>query len=1039
MRKILFFLILFCPALMVYSQHTVTVTGTVNDAEGEPLPGVTVVVKGKGAGTVTDIDGNYRISNLISSDVLVFSFIGLETQEIAVGSRQVIDVTLLTQVKELEEVIVVGYGVQKKESSVAAISQVKGDDLIKVASTNISAALTGQLPGVSTVQMSGKPGSDGAKIYIRGISSWMGNDPLVMVDGVERDFNEIEPTEIETISVLKDASATAVFGVRGANGVILITTKRGKKGQVKVNVILEQTLKTPINMLAPMDSYNTGLVMNQAARNDDSFNKILSDEILEHYKLQDMPYIYPNTNWQDVMFKDLAFSQKYSVNISGGTDLARIFSSLTYTGDNDVLKTEKQPFYDPRHRYDKMNYRFNADVDITKTTLLSIDAGGYIGIRNQPFETSAQRLFRPIFVMGPMDIPPYYPKSVIDMYPDSKRPEETGVRIASTTIPNFENPMIASNYSGSRTQKTNNLNVSFKINQNLDIITQGLSFKGSVAFNNTIGYQSTIEYNAVTYRLRPNLSWDRIVGRDGKADNEGPVELPVASTESLTGSPFKNWYYEASLNYSRTFDKHVVTGLLVGQRRKAQSDVDFPMYQQGIASRVTYDYDNKYLLEANLGINGSEQFAPQNRYGIFPSFGLGWNLHHERFFSPLLPIISRAKIRSSWGLVGSDASSSRWLYTSAYTVGGTGVKYNPGTESSPGTAYNLILEESAANLNATWEKAIKRDIGAELAFLENQMFTLNFDFFDEYRYDILLDRLSVPDWFGVGMKQQNLGSTKTKGYEVDLKFQYAINRNLNYWIKGGVNFSDNRIISRDEPMYKPEYQKQAGKRIFQMFGLVSQDLIQDPDMMMNSIRYGSMMFNLGDIRWVDFNGDGVIDMNDEVPIGYTQQYPLYTFNFSSGLRYKNFEFDFMFVGATGVSRKVDDAFRWPLHRLTNQAFEYQLDVWSPTNRDARYPSFRYDGNRLNNTIADGHINSNSIYDATYIRLKTVNLNYNVPAKITKQLGMSNLNVYLRGNNLWTWSPFFPLADPEISDGGNALAMANYPLVRRFQIGLTFTF
>lgn len=1021
------------------SSERTKLTGTVVDENGEALVGVSVLVKGSTIGVITDINGKFTLNVPSNAKELLFSYVGYESQTIALGKQTQIKVVLAEINEELQEIVVVGYGVQKKESTVAAISQVKGDDLLKVSASNISAALSGQITGVTAIQSSGKPGDDNAKIYIRGVSSWQGNDPLILVDGVEREYTQINPNEIETISVLKDASATAVFGVRGANGVILITTKRGEKGKVKVAVTGELTAKSPTGIIAPIDSYNTALVMNMAARNDNAFNQIISDDVLEHYRLQDMPYIYPNTNWQDLLLNDVAFSQNFNVNVSGGTDFARVFTSLSYTGESDILNTRRQAEYDPRYKYDKINYRFNADVNATKTTVFSIDAGGYIGIRNQPYETNNQRLYRPLFTLGPMLIPAYYPASVLDTYPDPLRPEELGDRIATTGLANAENPFVANNYSGSRTQRTSNLNVSLKLSQKLDFITKGLVLKGTASFNSTTAFERSISYDAVTYRLNPTLNWDRAVGRSGTLDGEGPQTVPVPSTESVSGTPYRSWYLEASLNYNRTFGQHAITGLFLGQRRKAQSNVDFPSFQQGIAARVTYDYASKYLLEANLSVNGSEQFAPEHRYGVFPSFGLGWNLHNEEFFKPVLPVLSRAKIRGSWGMVGSDAAGSRWLYTSSYTVGGTGNKYNAGTASNPGVKNNLILEEAAANANATWEKAVKQDIGVEVSFLKNQLFVLHVDLFKEHRYDILLDRMSVPDWFGVGLKQQNMGETETYGYEIELKFQNRTSNGFYYWIKPAVSFSDNRIIFRDEPLYKPEYQKQAGKRIYQLFGNVRQGWVQDADMLMNSIRYGSGQFSLGDTRWIDFNGDGVIDVNDEVPIGYAREYPLYNFTLNGGFRYKNFDFDITFAGATCYSKVVSDAFMWPLHRLSNQVFEYQQDVWSPSNPDAAYPSYRYDANRINNNVSDGDVNSNTIYDATYVRLKSMNLGYNLPKEICGMLGVESVNIYLRGNNLFTWSPFYPLSDPEASDSGLNLANAYYPMLRRFQLGAKFMF
>lgn len=1019
------------------------ITGIVLDGDGLELPGVSVVVTGTQIGTITDADGRYSISVPQGSKTLTFSYIGFGVEVIEILDKQTINVTMKDLTSDLDEVVIVGYGVQKKESSVAAISQVKGDDLLKASATSLANALSGQIPGVSTVQASGQPGADQAKIYIRGVSSWVGNDPLVMVDGVERNFNDIDPNEIETMSVLKDASATAVFGVRGANGVILITTKRGTKGDIKVNASLEFTLKQPIGMIAPENSYITGLVMNEAFKNDNNWGSLLSPEVLEHYRVQDMPYLYPNTNWQDEMLKDVGFSQKYNVNIAGGTEYARVFASVSYTNDGDIIKTKKQPTYDPSFKYNRYNYRFNIDTDVTRTTLLSLDAGGYIGIRNAPYETNNQRLYRPIFMLGPMEIPFYYPEEALELYPDHTRPDETGGRLASTGVPNAENPNIAHNYSGSRQQKTTDLNATIKLNQKLDFITEGLSFTGKVAYNNNTTYLKGYSYNAISYRLNPNLNWSRYYGRNGKDDNEAP-QLPVnAEGESIDGGklPFRSWYFEGALNYARKFGQHDVTALFLGQRRKTQTNINFPTYEQGITGRITYDFDNRYLFEANLAYNGSEQFAPNKRYGLFPSFAVGWNLHHEKFFKPITKIVNRAKVRASYGEVGSDNTPSRWLYTSSYVNGNTGNKFRPGTKGETGPTITSIIEENVANVNATWERAIKKDIGAELSFLPKNMITLTFDFYQENRDQILLSRKSVPAWFGVGMKEQNLGETETKGYEIELKFQHELPTGLHYWIKPGISYSDNRIIARDEPMYKPDYQKEAGKRIFQLFGYHSVGMIQNADDQMNSIRYGSGIMGLGDAQWVDFNGDGKIDELDQAPIGYSTVYPLYNYSLSGGFQYKNFEFDFLFQGVSHVSKVVIDAYSWPLHRLSSHVFDYQRDAWSPENRNAEYNAFHFDANRTHNNIGDGAVRTKNVFDGKYIRLKTVNFGYSVPRKVIQPLGLDKLKVFIRGNNIFTWAPNYPLADPEANDGGANARLTNgyYPILRRMLIGAQMTF
>ena len=1027
-------------SLGVFAQN-ITVSGTVRDEIGEPLIGVTLQIKGTSAGTVTDINGQFLLANVPPNSILVFSYVGYVAQEIAIADRKVVDVILYENETQLEEVVVVGYGVQKKESSVAAISQVKGDDMLKMTSSNVTNALSGQVPGVSIVQNSGQPGSEAGKIYIRGISSWVSSDPLVLVDGVERDFNNIDPNEIETLSVLKDASATAVFGVRGANGVILITTKRGAKGEVKVSASAELIAKQPINIIAPMSSYTTALVMNEAYKNDNNWGNLLSNEVIEHYRTQDMPYIYPNTNWQELMLKDAAFSHKYNVNISGGTDFARVFASVSYLHDGDVVKTEKQPAYDPTWKFDRYNYRFNVDTDLTKSTLLSLDAGGFIGITNSPYETNIQRLYRPIYMLGPMVSPAGYPAEVLEDYPDFARPDETGYRIAGTGFPNSENPLVANNYSGQRTTKRTDLNATIHLKQKLDFITQGLSADAKVAYTHNMAYVREWSYDAITWHLNQDGTWTRYKGRGGTIDAEEAATPVNYVGESVSGNPFRSWYFEASLDYARTFGNHSVTGLLLGQRRKRQSNVEYPRFEEGIISRVTYDYASRYLVEVNLAYNGSEQFSPKNRYGFFPSYAVGWNLHHEDFFNFFKPVISRFKIKATYGEVGSDASSNRWLYTSSYvnqrSVYGND-KYWPGLNTN--NAYtDPIIEENAANINAKWERAVKQDLGLEMAFLKNNMFVLTVDFFKEHRDQILLDRQSVPAWFGVGMKQQNLGETKTHGYEIELKYQHTAGK-FYYWLKPTISFSDNRIIARDEPIYKPDYQKQAGHRIYTEFGYVSTGMIQNVNEQMNSARFGGGLMGLGDSQWVDFNGDGMIDENDMVAMGYSTYYPLYNYSLGGGFSYRNFDFDFLFQGVSHFDKVVVDAYSWPLHRLTNHIFEYQMDAWSPTNRNAFFPAYHFDANRTHNNITDAAARTTNMFDASYIRLKQISLTYTVPKKWVNEMNLEKLSVYLRGNNIFTWAPNYPLADPEGGDGTNGrLVNGYYPLLRRFSLGMQLSF
>jgi len=1028
----------------------IMVTGTVADENGT-IPGVNVIVRGTTQGVITDINGKFTITVPSKETVLVFSFVGYASQEITVGDRIIFDVVLSEDVSKIEEVVVVGYGVQKKESSVASIQQVSGSDMAKMAATNLSTAITGQISGVSVVQREGRPGADDGQIFIRGVSSWQSSDPLVLVDGIERSFSQIDPSEVETLSVLKDASATAIFGVRGANGVILVTTKRGAKGSVKVNASAEVTAKQPINVKKPEDSYTTALVMNEAHKNDNNWGSLWTDEMLAHWRDQDLPWLYPNTDWQDLMLKKNAWSHKYNVNVSGGTDFARVFASVTYLYDGDIIKTQKQPEYDPAWKYNRYNYRFNIDVDLTKSTTLSLDAGGYIGIANRPYEDHRQRAYRPIYMMGPMVIPSSYPAEVLELYPDPAHPDQTGDRISGSGNVNTENPMLANNYSGQTTTKKTELNTTIYLKQKLDFITPGLSLSGKVAYTHKMQYSRSWKIDVIAWRLREDGTWSRFKGRLGTIDGEEAASPVTYEGESVDGDPFRSWYFEGALNYARSFGPHSVTGLLLANRQKKQTNVAFPRYEEGIVGRVTYDYASRYAAEVNMGYNGSEQFAPANRYGFFPSYGVTWNVHNEQFFKSIKPIIGRFKLRATYGETGSDAAPNRWLYTSAYTTlnnqHGGWDKYSPGVAAGVGTAdsYPLsIIEENAANPEARWEKAIKQNVAVEIAFLKGNMFVLSLDFFKEHRTQILLSRNTIPAWFGVGTKQQNLGETKTKGYEIELKYQQTAG-NFYWWLKPMVSYSDNRIISRDDPEDMPYYQKQAGRRIHQETGYPSlgapSQLIQNADEMMTAARYGGGVMTVGDAMYIDFNGDGVIDNNDEIPFAYSTRYPLYNYSLSGGFRYRNFSLDFLFQAVSHYSRDVIDAYAWPLHRLSDHVFDFQMDVWRPDNPNAQYPQYRFDGNRVgHNNISDGTARSPNTYDASYIRLKSVSLTYDLPKTWAQKMKLQNMSIYLRGNNIFTWAPHYPLTDPEGADGdAGRMVYGYYPVLRRITLGAEITF
>lgn len=1049
MRKIFIFLLLLFPSLMAFSQKSVT--GTVTDGDGQKIPGVTVVLRGTTTGAATDMDGNYSLDNISSSDVLVFSFIGYETQEINVGEKTVINVVMATTEFSVDEVVIVGYGVQKKESSVGAISQVEGEELKKAGSTTLSNAFTGQLSGVVTVQNSGQPGDDAAKVYIRGISTWDDNTPLVLVDGVERDYNQIDPNEIESISVLKDASATAVFGVKGANGVILITTKRGNIGKLELTYNSEFTAKQPLYRGEMQDSYTTGLIMNEAYANDNTFNLQLPDEVLQHYRDQDMPYIYPNVNWVDEMVKDFGFATKHNIGLRGGTEYAKVFASLSYLHDGDILNTQEHEDFDPTYKYERYNYRTNVDVNVTGSTLLSLQSGGYIGIRNQSYESGSIRIYRPIFTLSPMAIPMYYSADFVASHPDLQRPGQVGDRIANTLLTNANNPYLNLNYSGFKQFKNTSFDATVVLRQDLSFITEGFSVQGKVAYTNEVGYGKEFEYNAASYKYLEDGTWSRTLGTgndtglDGQTSDVFPIE---PKSEEISQNPFNSWYFELKADYSRSFGNHNVTGLFVGQRRKFQNNVAFPHFEEGLVGRVTYNYKTKYLLELNAGVNGSEQFAPDKRYGFFPSGAIGWNLHDEKFMKETLAFLKKAKIRYSYGEVGSgNLGGQRWLYTSTYEPADTDpYMYRPGQQlnhnNGSGVSITPIREGQVANKDATWERAIKHNIGFELAFFKKSKLAIDLDLFKEERDNILLNRLSVPSWFGVQTKDQNLGKTETKGYEVEVRYRNNIGNDFYYTLKVGVAYADNRILARDEPLYRDDYRKLTGKRIGQLFGNVSTGYVDNTDERAATVRYGGGIYGLGDVVYADFNGDGNIDEMDQVPMGYAGTYPLYNIPISGSFNYKSFDFSFTIQGALKMSRFLNDAFLWPLHRISNHYYDYQSDYWTPFNTDnPEYPALHFDVNRTHNNISDGSITTTNVRDASYFKLRNLQIGYSIPPYKLEKYQMQSFRIYLQGNNLLTYAPDYPVGDPEAADGsgGVAVTFGSYPLIRRMTLGLQVSF
>ncbi|HOI49736.1 MAG TPA: SusC/RagA family TonB-linked outer membrane protein, partial [Prolixibacteraceae bacterium] len=839
-------------------------------------------------GTITDFDGNFNLVIPADSKFLTVSFVGLKTQEITIGSQTNFMISLSEETVGLEEVVVVGYGTQKKESVVGAITQVDNQSLVRSGTQNVTNAITGKLSGVLTIQQTGEPGSDNSEIIIRGLSSWNGSQPLVLVDGVERDFKSIDPNEVNTISVLKDASATAVFGAKGANGVIIVTTRRGIIGKPKMNFSGSYGLEKATRIPDHIDSYTTMSLLNVARMNGGQFEQLTPTHILDEYRNPSTPLNslrYPNVDWFDLLTHPYAPTSNANFNVSGGTNFIKYFCSLGHLYQNDFFKTYKNGYDDARYWYHRINYRANIDFNLTKSTVFSLNVGGDVGIKNQPNSSP----WRNLYATSPARFPAYFPEWVLEMVPDPDYPDANGIRLVQPFGEYTGNPYNNMHNGTFRRYLDTKLFTDLVLEQKLDFITKGLSFKGKASLSTYFRNNSLkADYSFPEYQL----DYDKIGTnenpwyRSGQGDEvwyQAPLDINVGGLE---GGYYRDMYYEMALSYGNTFaQNHSVSGLALINFQQKNSGTDFAYYNAGVVGRATYDYKHKYLFEVNVGYTGSERFAPGNRFGFFPSGAVGWTISEEEFFKNAVPWMNKLKVRYSDGKVGSDKAGSRWLYMSDYYTDGRG----------------YIREDKGANVTAQWEEARKRDIGVEFGIFNN-LISASVDFFDEQREKMLLSPRTVTVLVGNTFKELNKGSLKKHGFEVELEFNKTTASQLNYWVKGIFGFNENRIIYKDDFPYAPDYTKDAGKPLgAQLNGVLLTGtgyFTSIDDIHNNPSPIISEKLNVGDYKYLDYSADGAITNLDKYPIDGSL-YPPITDSFSSGFSWKGFDFHLMFQGNEG--------------------------------------------------------------------------------------------------------------------------------------------
>ncbi|WP_113638901.1 SusC/RagA family TonB-linked outer membrane protein [Nubsella zeaxanthinifaciens] len=1033
-KAVLLLLLMLAFSHVLYAQNR-TIKGVVKDNLGLPIPGASIKLRTAGTTAISDGEGKYTIAVPAGPATLIFSFIGFTAQEITVAAGvSVQNVSLKEDNTNLNEVVVVGYGTQKKSTLTGAISTISSKEILQSPTSNVTNSLIGRTPGLGAVQRSGQPGSNSAVINIRGLATYNGSGAIVVVDGIERpDFGDIDPNEIETINVLKDASSTATFGIRGANGVIIVTTKSGKEGKPKVSYSGNASIQTYTGIPKALDAYSNAYLINEANRNDGLTSVTWSDAALQKFKDGSDPIGYPNIDWFDYVTRKYYPQTQHNVNVSGGTKMVKYFASVGYLFEDGIFKQFDSPYQiNSVPNYNRYNFRSNLDIKLTEDLEVSVRLGGRLQKRYQP---SGLRSGTGSFsydnveamISRILQVPAFaYPVTL----PDGRLAQNPSVGT------NIWNPLGVLTRWGTRNDDYNNVQSTFNINYNLGKLVKGLSFKAN------LGYDSYFENTT-----RRNAVWAAyVIDRDTKEitiAGDRPRDEPLSGLIADNGGTIHT-NLQAGFNYNRNFGKHNFTGLILGTRQLinvqgSTATTAPPRASQGVVSRITYNYNDRYFAEFNAAYNGSENFPVGLKYGFFPAVSAGWTVSNESFMDDV-KWLSYLKLRGSYGLVGSDEIGQRFLYITSYLRNAAGFTASTPAFTRPGmpvhfgdptsvVTYPVVYlpSSSIGNPEITWETGLKRNIGIESKFFKNSL-SLNIDLFDENRKDILTQRNSGLTTLGQGYPALNVGEVYNKGYEVELDFNKQKGE-LIYGLNAQVSFARNKIISRDEPVGAPSYQKQEGKRVGQFFGYVTNGFYtsqQDIDSYLPN-ELGRPI--PGDLKYVDINGDGRINSDDRTAIGYSRV-PEYIFSISPRVSYKGFSVTVMFQGVTNVSSDVI------LTEQNNgqQMYEFMLNRWTPqTAASATWPALHSRGN----TFISYQLNDFILQDASYLKLRNAEISYNLPKRWLEPLKISSLRVFLTGQNLVTWTRFKMYLDPENINVSNSdfSRQSIYPTSRIYNLGV----
>ena len=1024
--------IIFCPFIL-YGQR-ISISGNVKDKNGDPLIGVTVQVKGTNSGTITDFDGNYLLPNVSKKSILAFSYIGMVTQEIEVNGKSSINVVLRDDSELLEEVVVVGYSTQKKVSVTGAVAAISNDQIKQSPSANLVGSLTGKLPGLSIMQNSGQPGEEDFQLRLRGASTMNGQSPLILVDGVPReDLSLLDPNEIAAISILKDASATAVFGVRGANGVILVTTKIGEQEKPSLSVSAEYGIQEFTKNYEMMDSWRYATLYNQALVNDGLPIKY-SDRQIQLYKDGTNPY-YANTDWFDVMFKDRAVMSRYNANLSGSSKRVKYFVNVGMLNQGGMMNTESRSKlgYDPQFKLNRYNFRSNLDIRVVDWIKADLKIAGYIDKVGRPGSAASDQFqfFRKIYTMSP----------TVPVFPD----ESFGIPMDALVSTYDSSPYGELNYLVYQTQDKSKLNTSLGFDFDLNKFVKGLSTKVLLAYD--VNANSIIKGTKTGYNVYQLSILEQ-------KDENGNIEDVYSLTSQNEYQKYqlslnKSYSFSYSLNfqwivnYMRDFGKNNVGTMFVFQKDNSEAasgtSIDLLPYNRlGFAGRLTYRYADRYMGEFNIGYNGSEQFAKGKRFGVFPAFSLGWLVSNEDFMKDI-KAISNLKLRASFGKVGNDKiGNQRFLYLDNNTI----------VNRPPTIFYDTVLgnaqmvqEKLIGNPDLTWEIAYKQNYGIDLGLFNNNL-TVTFDYFRENRKNILITRNTVPSILGnfqSVMPKANLGEVFNHGFELDIFYNKKVNKDWSYSIRGMFNFARNKIIFKDELNLGDDYYcpyRGQGYSMGQNFGyLIDWDspghgYFLSKEEIADYPEYSGIKPRVGDFVYKDMNDDDVIDEKDYAPIG-KPSLPEFNYSLTLGFSYKGLDFSALLYGIGNSYNNYKGAMGID---ETKSVFQnHHLNAWSQERyeqgKEISYPALTTSG-----SSSLGH-NDYFIRNRAFLRLKNLEIGYVLPKKLTKKIGISKLRFYANGQNLLTFDNLpFESVDPEQKTTSSVL-----PVLKVINFGANINF